>query len=179
MLYIIAGKYKKRKLMTPKGGTTRPSLGKMRETLFNICQNEIEGASFLDLFAGAGAIGLEALSRGAHSLTLVEKDRNAQHCIEKNIEALGVHAHLIKGDVFKALEHLPPFDIIYADPPYGKGFSARVATLVEQYQLLKEGGSLFLEDSTKELPELKQLQKKSSRKTGRSYLHHLVAMAYS
>ena len=176
MIYIIAGRFKRRKLTTPSGTTTRPSLGKVREALFNICQTEIEQASFLDLFAGAGAIGFEALSRGAATVTFIEQDRKAQAAISKNIKILGVEkeARLIKGDVFKALEHLPPFDIIFADPPYGKGFSNEIAKLVEKYGLLKEGGSLFLEDTEDQELLLEKLVLKKSRKAGRATLRHFV-----
>ena len=171
MMFIIAGRFKKRKLVTPKGNTTRPTLGKMRETLFNIIQSEIEGATFLDLFAGSGTMGLEALSRGASSVTFVEKDRAAIRAIETNIEHFGVEKEvsLIRGDVFKALEHLAPFDIIFADPPYGHGYGEKVLAMVEKYNLVK--GSLFVEESD-ELPPPKNLQLVSCRKMGRTKLHH-------
>lgn len=83
-LRVIAGKYKGRSLKTPKATSTRPTQGMLREAVFNICQNEIEGAFFLDLFAGSGAMGFEAISRGAMKATLVEQNRQAQLCIKEN-----------------------------------------------------------------------------------------------
>jgi len=171
MIFIISGRFKKRKLVTPKGLTTRPTLNKVRETLFNICQGEIEGATFLDLFAGSGAIGLEALSRGAASVTFVEKDRAAFQALAENIKMLGVEreTRLIKGDVFKTIEHLAAFDIIFADPPYGQGFGERLLPLIIEHALLNR--SLFIEESS-ELGEQEGLQLQSIRKTGRTKLHH-------
>lgn len=174
-MYIIAGRFKKHKLVSPKNLDTRPTLGKVREMVFNICQNEIEGATFLDLFAGFGAMGLEALSRGAKFVTFIESNKEAQKAIEENIKRLGCQkeALLIKKDVFKTLEMLPSFDLIFADPPYGKGFSNRVAELVELYALLNEGGSLFLEDMNQEPLELKTMVLQSDRNIGRAQLRHL------
>ena len=87
-LRIIAGAYKGRLLKTPKGPSTRPTQGMLREAVFNICQNEIEGARFLDLFAGSGAMAFEALSRGASRIILVEENRNAIACIRENLSLL-------------------------------------------------------------------------------------------
>ena len=170
-MFIISGRFKKRKLVTPSGINTRPTLGKVRETLFNICQGEIEGASFLDLFAGSGAMGLEALSRGAAHVTFIENDRAAIKAIQQNIEHLGVEREttLIKNDVFKALTYLTPFDLIFADPPYGQGYGERVVQLIEKHDLLK--GSLFVEEN-RELPPPEKLELLSCRKTGRTRLHH-------
>ncbi len=178
MIFIIAGRFKKRKLVTPKGVTTRPTLNKVRETLFNICQGEIEGATFLDLFAGSGAIGLEALSRGAASVTFVEKDRAALQALAENIKMLGVEkeTNLIKSDVFKAVEHLSVFDIIFADPPYGQGFGERLLPLITKKALLK--GSLFIEESS-ELAEPEGLVLQSIRKTGRTKLYHYNPFKFS
>lgn len=171
MISIISGRFKKRKLATPRGTTTRPTLGKVRETLFNICQQEIEDATFLDLFAGAGTIGFEALSRGARFVTFVESDRFAIQAIEENIKQLQVkrETRLIKQNVFKALEGLPPADLIFADPPYGQGFGERLLELAMKHSLVKS--ALFIEEDH-ELPTPKGLELLSCRKMGRTYLHH-------
>ena len=120
---ILAGKYKNRLLKSPKGQKTRPTLSKVRESIFNILQNQIEGAKFLDLFAGSGAMGIEALSRGAESSVFVERDRNAVTCIKENLQALKIETSVFQMDVKTALKfltkHSYSFDIIYLDPPYG------------------------------------------------------------
>jgi 16S rRNA (guanine(966)-N(2))-methyltransferase RsmD len=123
-LRLIAGTFKGRLLKTPKGPSTRPTQGMLREAVFNICQNEIDSARFLDLFAGSGAMALEALSRGAAHATLVEQNRHALACIRENIAALQVEKQttLIPYDANRALPLLTKqgalFDIIYIDPPY-------------------------------------------------------------
>lgn len=189
---IISGQFKNRPLAVPKGLATRPSSGRLRESLFNICQNEIEGAKFLDLFSGSGAIGLEALSRGASSVTFVESSKEAIRCIEKNIQNLQVEKYckVMFGDVFANLDRLckfgEKFDIIFADPPYQTDialdgvkmpFSSHVIRKVDEGDLLKEGGLLFVEESS-ECPdntaELEHLKLKSSRRMGHSMLQQFI-----
>lgn len=187
-MYIVAGKFRHRRLVAPKGAQTRPTASRLRESLFNICQGYIEGASFLDLFAGSGAVGLEALSRGAQSVVLVDKNREAISCMKENIASLKVEsqAKVYSGDVFAVLKTLvqqkKTFDIIYADPPYGtlavqnglKGhYSDLVIQWVDAYSLLAEGGTLFIEEEAKEAPcitSLKSLYLADSRVYGHSVL---------
>jgi 16S rRNA (guanine966-N2)-methyltransferase len=148
-LRIIAGKFKGRLLKTPKGPSTRPTQGMLRAAVFNICQNQIEGARFLDLFAGSGAMSFEALSRGASHATLVESNRIAIACIKENIIRLDVQAEttLIPSEARLALNHLSgAFDLIYLDPPYD------TPTLLEEIasrNLLAPGGILFVEERFK------------------------------
>jgi 16S rRNA (guanine966-N2)-methyltransferase len=123
-LRIVAGKFKGRLLKAPKVGSTRPTQGMLREAVFNICQAEVPGARFLDLFAGSGAMGFEAISRGALSATLIEQNRQAASTIEENIALLAVQTSvtLLKMDSKKAIafltKHSAQFDLIYIDPPY-------------------------------------------------------------
>ncbi|NGX53330.1 MAG: Ribosomal RNA small subunit methyltransferase D [Chlamydiae bacterium] len=177
---VIGGVHRGRKLIAPQGSVTRPSLSKLRETLFNICQAAIEGAYFLDLFAGAGAVGLEALSRGAARATFVEIDKKAMQIIEKNIQTLDEEsrAHTFLLDTLKALKRFVDreerFDIIFADPPYGEGYSDKVLQFVDLHAILKEGGELFLEDTDfREFP-LKTLELKSSRRIGPAFLKQYI-----
>lgn len=160
---IIAGEYRGRTLTSPTGKNVRPSSGMLREALFNILQFQIEGARFLDLFAGSGAIGLEALSRGADHVTFVESDPQALQCIHKNIDLLGVRdrSRIIKGDVAKTLSKLSSgdalFDVIFADPPYEKeikqpgrassSYSEEVLRLIDVNSLLSPKGRVFIEDA--------------------------------
>lgn len=190
-MHIIGGIYKNRILTAPKGALTRPSSSKLRESFFNICQTLLEDANFLDLFAGSGAMGLEALSRGARQSTLVDSSKESARCIVKNIQTLKVEkqAVLLCADVFTTLKKLSKsgakFDVIFADPPYEKKglFNGQIATyswqllqLVDSEALLREGGYLFLEDVLPEdethafFKELKTLELVSLRKFGKTSL---------
>jgi 16S rRNA (guanine(966)-N(2))-methyltransferase RsmD len=127
---IIAGTYKSRKLIAPKGDVTRPTSDRARESLFNVLNNLIgfDGISVLDLFAGSGAFAFEALSRGAERATLVEQNRKVIGTINENAETLEVQdkIEIIIKDVYSWINHLPApslkmrggYDIIFADPPY-------------------------------------------------------------
>lgn len=178
---IIAGQFRHRALVAPKGPATRPTSGIVREAVFNICQGTIEDLDVLDLYAGSGAMGLEALSRGARSVTMVEKDLHAIKAIKKNIETLGVkqQATLLAGDVFKTLSRLVKrFGIIYADAPYDDVQGRdRLLLEIDKGQLLLPGGDFFLEEATKaKEPEvvLERLQLKSCRNYGKSQLRHYI-----
>lgn len=174
---IFSGTHKNQQISTVKGLETRPTSGKLRESLFNICQGYIQGAHFLDLFAGSGAMGLEALSRGAATATFIENEKNALKCIRKNITQMGFEnrAVVITGDVFEMLERLEKlkkvYDIIYADPPYGGGLGQKVIEWVDRGHVLIPNGDLFAEDENEEAEEgLRSLILVSERKMGRASL---------
>ena len=181
-MHIFAGKFKNRTLQAPKGSTTRPTSGRLREAVFNICQTYIDGSEFLDLFAGSGAMGLEALSRGAVHATFIDNSKDSTRCIQSNVQHFNVEemTEVLGGDVFLMLERLKKhnrqFDIIYVDPPYDSpsSYSERIIHLIDSSDLLKNGGNLFIEDSTASMPTLglwQHLKHKSSRKMGRTVLH--------
>lgn len=147
-LRIIAGKFKGRILKIPKADTTRPTAAILREALFNICQAEIQEARLLDLYAGSGAIGFEAISRGAYHVTFVEKNKHALECIRQNISILGVASQttLFPTDVSIAIKKMKdPFDIIYIDPPYDTPIVPIVDQLLSN-KLLKPSAFLFIEE---------------------------------
>jgi 16S rRNA (guanine966-N2)-methyltransferase len=190
---IISGLYKGRHIQTPKGTKTRPTSGRLRESLFNICQSEIAGAHFLDLFAGSGAVGLEALSRGAASATFVDESRESVRCMHANIAALGVEnvSEVVVGDVFDMALRLAKkgrrYDLIYADPPYaveknGVLCSQRLLQLMDQLlekgiSLLCSHGVLFIEEAAKAQPtgaDLKHLQLQHCRTLGSSVLQEWI-----
>lgn len=130
---IIAGRHRGRRLLVPPGLAVRPSAERLREALFSMLEHRqppLAGARFLDLFAGSGAIGLEALSRGAASLTLVEADRQATAAIRHNIEKLGEgqRARLLVADATRLPQPRETFDIAYLDPPYGSGLALPALT---------------------------------------------------
>lgn len=124
MIRIIAGQWRGRKLQTPDWAGLRPTSDRLRETLFNILAPRIEGARVLDAYAGTGAVGIEALSRGAAHVTFVERDPRAVALIEGNLRALGVtDRYAIIRAGFAAAPELDrlagPVDIVFVDPPYG------------------------------------------------------------
>ncbi|MDD2430623.1 MAG: 16S rRNA (guanine(966)-N(2))-methyltransferase RsmD [Firmicutes bacterium] len=152
---IVGGRHKGRTIKGPvkaDHSKTRPTTDRVRESLFNIIAPHIRGANFLDLYAGTGAVGIEALSRGARSLTLVEKDRFMVKIIKDNLSSLGEEAEVLPLDVSKALENLrqkdSKYDIIFADPPYHLMVSPKLFELVEP--ILIKGGLFVLEHSNKE-----------------------------
>lgn len=175
-LRLIAGKYKGRILKAPKTNSTRPTQGVVREAVFNICQNEIESADFLDLFAGSGAMGLEALSRGAAHAVFVEQNRNAIICIKQNIAELQVEneTDLLAMPAIKALSLLAKngtrFDIVYIDPPYDKPIQPILDALPS---ILKPDALVFVEEREKgkSLYETSLLKCFDSRRFGIAVIH--------
>jgi len=142
---IIGGTFRGRKLITPEGQDIRPTTGRLRESIFSALEHRIGGfhdKRIADIFSGTGAFGLEALSRGAASATWVEKHPGAQKVLEKNIGLLGVRtqAHIIKGDARAVPKMDTAFDVIFLDPPYGRGLSEpALASLFEQGWISKAG----------------------------------------
>jgi 16S rRNA (guanine966-N2)-methyltransferase len=116
---IIAGEFRSRRLKSLPGMATRPTPDRLRETLFNILQTRIEGATFVDAYAGTGAVGIEALSRGARHAWFLEKNRAALEVIRENVEALDLvrRATVVPGLVALAIARYPA-DIVFLDPPY-------------------------------------------------------------
>jgi len=125
---IIAGKWGSRIIEAPPGRGTRPTTDRVRESWMSALHMDLPGSRVLDLFAGSGALGLEALSRGAEHATFVEKSGSALRALRSNIEKLGAadQATIVKADAIDYLEKAPEhaFDIILADPPYGQEFAA-------------------------------------------------------
>ena len=152
---MIAGRYKGRRLKTPNWEGLRPTSDKLRETLFNILAPHIEGARVLDGFAGTGAVGIEALSRGAAHVTFVEKDRRAVALIQANVAACGVEAvyNIEQDEVGAALRHArAAFDLILLDPPYE--LHPLSPTLEAAAARLSADGLLVLERATHREPDV-------------------------
>jgi 16S rRNA (guanine966-N2)-methyltransferase len=142
---IISGKYGGRKIEAPDNSRTHPMSERIRNALFNSIGSEISGAKVLDAFAGTGAIGLEALSRGASSVVFIEKDRIAQKILAKNITSLDAENHtvVIRTTVSNWVDtaETEEFDIIFADPPY---HDPQFSTVSKLFGLLKVGGLMVL-----------------------------------
>jgi 16S rRNA (guanine966-N2)-methyltransferase len=152
---VISGSLKGRRLKTPSWDGLRPTSDKLRETLFNILASRIPGARVLDGFAGTGAVGIEALSRGAAQVTFVESDRRAAALIEQNLELCGIEsAYTVeRGAVTTILRKLPVeavFDVIVLDPPYDT--PGVLDALEAAASRLAPGGVLVLERATRREP---------------------------
>lgn len=178
MISVIGGRLKNRQIKTPKGDRTRPTSALVRKAVFDICQQEIEGARFLDLCAGSGAMGIEALSRGAATATFVDEDRFAIQCIHQNLEELelSVQSQVLRLDVGKAVKMLEKkgvkFELIYVDPPYAMQVMPLLEAL-DKSELLAPGGRLLLEQrvsSSLALDSLHHLKLQSERKFGDTLL---------
>lgn len=160
---ITGGEFGGRILKVPKTDAIRPTQDRVREALFNIVQCEIAGADFLDLFAGSGAVGLEALSRGAKSVTFVEANRRHLAVLKANLETIagrtedGRH-ETVAGDAYRWLASYsgPGFSIGFADPPYAlgeeRGYASVLATLAER-GVIREGGLFIAEMTAVQKPE--------------------------
>ena len=147
---VIAGKARRLNLKTLPGLDTRPTTDRIKETLFNILQPEIPDCRFLDLFSGSGAIGIEALSRGAASAVFVEKNPRACACIRDNLSftKLADSGKLLNVDVLTALRMLekePSFDCIFMDPPYNMGLERQVLEYLAGSSVADENTLIIVE----------------------------------
>jgi 16S rRNA (guanine966-N2)-methyltransferase len=182
-LHIIGGTFKNRALKAPKTAQTRPTTAILRKAVFDIARPFIEGAAFLDLFAGSGAMGIEALSRGASHATFVEQNRDAVRCIHDNLNTLRLEEQstVIQGAVLTVLKKLKtPFDLIYCDPPYDKAaVHLEVVSFLDQSGLVQSGTVVFLEEAYPsklkiDSAPLARLVHKDSRHFGNSLLHQFI-----
>lgn len=155
---VIAGALKGRRLVTPRGSLTRPTADQVRIALMDTLMPWLPGARFLDLFAGAGGVGIEGLSRGAIDAVLVERDRRAAAALRENVEALGLAgvASVLQMDVQRALARLAAegqcFDVVFLDPPYGIEEAGEALREVAEHGLLAPRGTLVLETSWRHPP---------------------------
>lgn len=148
---VISGKARGLKLLAPEGDKTRPTTDRVKESVFNILQPFIPCDRVLDLFAGSGAMGIEALSRGSNHCVFVEKNRNSLDIIYKNLEKsrLSLSSEVVCFDALMFLDSRPlGFDLIFLDPPYGKGFLSPVFDKIFKNALLRQGGIIVVESET-------------------------------
>ncbi len=162
---IIAGTYRSRILKSLEGLALRPTSDRLRETLFNVLGSDVAGARFVDLFAGTGAVGIEALSRGAVEAVFIENHAPAVTLIRRNLESLGVRSgfQVLASDVVRGLEKLAPrkqradqrFDCVFLDPPYSAAEQyVRVLEFLGSTDLLASGAIVVAEHRRKfDLPE--------------------------
>ncbi|WP_297327072.1 16S rRNA (guanine(966)-N(2))-methyltransferase RsmD [uncultured Bartonella sp.] len=168
---IVGGKFSGRTLATPAGQSIRPTTDRTRESLFNILgsrqENFWQGRRVLDLFSGTGALGIEALSRGAQSCTFVEQSIEGRGLIHKNIEAFELQGitRLLRRDATRLgqIGTMQPFDVVFADPPYGHSLGEQAFTAVLDGHWVKDDALFILEETqqaTIHLPEIFKLDDK-------------------
>ena len=151
IMRVISGTARHLPLKTPKGLETRPTTDRIKETLFNMLQNEIYGCRFLDLFSGSGGIGIEALSRGASKAVFVDSQREAVSCIRENLAFthLEDRAEVMPEDCLTAIARLAQrkeaFDLIFMDPPYQAGLEYPVLEALQGTSLVHEGTTVIIE----------------------------------
>ena len=152
---IISGKARGTKLFTLEGVNTRPTLDRVKEPLFSIISLYIPDANVLDLFAGSGALGLEALSRGAKSVVLCDNSKDAISVINNNLKKTKMEAEIVNNDFVKCLEQMKgkQFDIIFLDPPYETNYLERAINKILEYDLLSEGGIIVAETDNQKIVE--------------------------
>ncbi len=177
---VIAGSAKGRNLIAPEGFDTRPITSKIKEALFSIWQFELPGASFLDLFAGSGSMGIEAMSRGARKVTFVEKEKKAVEIIKKNLATCKFNEGVVvfQDDVFRRISRFSmekeKFDIIYLDPPFtvDEIFLPVMEALAEA-DILEENGLIAIRTKReKEMPDsFGELKKFKLKEYGVSAIH--------
>ena len=165
---IISGTHRGHRISAPKGRDTRPTSDRVRENAFNLI-GPVDDADVLDLFAGSGALGLEALSRGASSATFVESDREACRTINANLEKLQLRGAVLCSDVIRAvLGERRTYDLVLCDPPYDYD---RSRLLPQLGRLVSDDGVLVYESSGREdPPEVPGLEQRTSRKYGSARL---------
>ncbi|HCU23727.1 MAG TPA: 16S rRNA (guanine(966)-N(2))-methyltransferase RsmD [Deltaproteobacteria bacterium] len=176
---IVAGSAKGRKLRGPKTKTIRPAAARVRESVFQIL-GDLSGKRVLDLFAGTGSMGLEALSRGAEEVVFVDSQQAAVGLLFHNLQATGFlgKAHILKKSARSALEFLAKrkrrYDLIFLDPPYDKGFVDSTLEILHRCPLLAPNGLLVCEHSPREAPTfLSGLEIADERKYGQTLLSFL------
>jgi 16S rRNA (guanine966-N2)-methyltransferase len=159
VLRIIGGAWRGRRLRFPASADIRPTPDRVRETLFNWLAGRVIGARCLDLFAGSGALGLEALSRGAAQVWFVEQDAAATRALERVIEQWGARGAVVRvGDALGVLGGRPePFDLVFLDPPFASSLASRAAERLERGGWLAERALIYVECAAREgLPSMPQ-----------------------
>lgn len=173
---IIAGEWRGRKLVAPKGDTTRPTADRTRERLFSMLTSRLgdfAGLQVLDLFAGSGALGLEALSRGAAHCTFVEQDQNALDALNKNIATLHAEADVKIGSVLHLGQARQTYDLILMDPPYETGAGAVALDKLQRQGWFAPSSWIAIETSRREKIEVNGFDLDCERDSGKARLHIL------
>ncbi len=172
---IHAGQYKGRNFYRPEG--IRPTQSIVTKSLFDMLGQDLDGIMFLDLFAGSGSVGLEALSRGARHCTFVEKDPKCAAVIRQNVELLDIENYsLLNSDAFATIKHLSSrqetYDVVYIDPPYGRDLAKKSLKTLMAYDILQPASLVILKHEKQEVlpPQAGRLKQIRSKRYGGTLL---------
>ena len=150
---VITGIARGRKLIEPQGMDIRPTSDQVKEAVFNIIQGDVEGRACLDLFAGTGQMGIEALSRGAKSCVFVDQSRTAVKLTKDNLEKTQLSGNVFQGDSLRFLESREQYDLIFVDPPYHAGLYQNVLRRIKDFDKLHLGGIIVVESPADQEPD--------------------------
>lgn len=164
---VITGTARGVPLKAPKGMDTRPTMDQVKEGIFSAIQFEVEGRRALDLFAGSGQLGIEALSRGARSAVFVDESRAAVQLVRANLALCRLQGDVVQGESLGYLRTCGKFDLIFLDPPYDTGLLDKALENVVQFDILAEGGIIVCESRREKV--LPQLQPPYHLLTERNY----------
>ena len=142
---VITGSARGRRLKTPDNYDIRPTTDNVKEAVFNILQFDIEGRRVLDLFAGTGQLGIEALSRGAAEAVFIDHDRTAVQIVKDNLRTCGLAGTVLCADSLSYLRGCGRFDLVFVDPPYDSGLYDEILRTINQVDILSEGGIIIVE----------------------------------
>ncbi|MBE6914194.1 MAG: 16S rRNA (guanine(966)-N(2))-methyltransferase RsmD [Ruminococcaceae bacterium] len=142
---VITGTARGRKLKEPVGNDVRPTSDQVKEAIFNICQFDVEGRRVLDLFGGTGQLGIEAKSRGAASVDIVDASRESVRLIRENVSITGLDIRVLQADAISYLQGCGRYDLVFIDPPYDSGLAEKSLDTIKTFDILSEGGIIICE----------------------------------
>ena len=168
---VTGGIYRSRVLKAPKGNATRPTEDRTKEAMFSIIMPFLGMSDVLDIFSGSGALGIEAISRGANSVTFIDNDKNAIDVIKENVESLGITNHTIIFDDYHIISRLGrQFDIIMLDPPYKLDVIDEILYIIDRCNLLKNHGIIVFESNDDKIVKEKEGYRIKNKKYGTNNL---------
>ena len=152
---VISGTVRGKRLKEPSDYSIRPTTDMVKEALFNIIQFDIEGRRVLDLFAGTGQLGIECLSRGAASVTFVDRSKESVSIVKQNLKTCGFEARVVQTDSIGFLSRADKYDIILLDPPYASNLLDKALEIINSVDILSEGGIIVCESGReKSMPDM-------------------------
>ena len=152
---VITGSARGRKLKEPQGSAIRPTADQVKEAIFNICQFDVEGRRVLDLFGGTGQLGIEAKSRGAYQVDIIDSASDSIRLIRENVRLTGLDIRVIQADALSYLKSCGKYDLIFIDPPYDSGLAEKALEAIKAFDILSKGGIIICETRAEtDLPPL-------------------------
>lgn len=152
---VITGSARGRKLKTPSGNDVRPTTDNVKEAIFNILRDDVEGRRVLDLFAGTGQLGIEALSRGAREAVFVDSSPESLKIVKENLALCRFSAAVVRSDAVSFLSRGGKYDVIFIDPPYASDLYEKVLESIKLFDILSEGGIIVVEsDRDRPIPDM-------------------------